>query len=162
MVIHCRVDERLLHGQVAVTWMSQVSPDSILIANDDVVNNEVSKMALKMVKPEGTNMAIRSVDDGAAVLNDPRAQGLKIFVIVRTVQDLVRLMKQTDQIHSVNIGGIRKKDGSKLIAASVYLNDDDAAALKQLKELCDDVYFQMVPADSRKSVDEVLRIYEKQ
>ena len=161
MVIHCRVDERLLHGQVAVTWMSQVSPDSILIANDDVVNNEVSKMALKMVKPEGTNMAIRSVDDGAKVLNDPRAQGLKIFVIVRTIQDALRLVKQTDEIHSINIGGIRKKDGSKLISASVYLNDEDAETLKQLDKEVDEVYFQMVPADGRKSVEDVLRAYEK-
>ena len=161
MVIHCRVDERLLHGQVAVTWMSQVSPDSILIANDDVVNNEVSKMALKMVKPEGTNMAIRSVDDGAKVLNDPRAQGLKIFVIVRTIQDALRLVKQTDEIHSINIGGIRKKDGSKLISASVYLNDEDVETLKELDKEVDEVYFQMVPADGRKSVEDVLRQYEK-
>ena len=161
MVIHCRVDERLLHGQVAVTWMSQVSPDSILIANDDVVNNEVSKMALKMVKPEGTNMAIRSVDDGAKVLNDPRAQGLKIFVIVRTMQDALRLVKQTDGIHSINIGGIRKKDGSKLISASVYLNDEDVETLKELDKEVDEVYFQMVPADGRKSVEDVLRQYEK-
>ena len=161
MVIHCRVDERLLHGQVAVTWMSQVSPDSILIANDDVVNNEVSKMALKMVKPEGTNMAIRSVDDGVKVLNDPRAQGLKIFVIVRTIQDALRLVKQTDEIHSINIGGIRKKDGSKLISASVYLNDEDVETLKELDKEVDEVYFQMVPADGRKSVEDVLRQYEK-
>ena len=161
MVIHCRVDERLLHGQVAVTWMSQVSPDSILIANDDVVNNEVSKMALKMVKPEGTNMAIRSVDDGAKVLNDPRAQGLKIFVIVRTIQDALRLVKQTDEIHSINIGGIRKKDGSRLISASVYLNDEDAETLRELDKEVDEVYFQMVPADGRKSVEDVLRQYEK-
>ena len=87
MVIGLRVDERMLHGQVAVTWMGQLSPDSILIANDEVVNNEMSKMALKMVKPEGVKMAIRSIDDGAEVLNDKRAKNLKIFVIVRTIQD---------------------------------------------------------------------------
>ena len=106
-------------------------------------------------------MAIRSVDDGAKVLNDPRAQGLKIFVIVRTMQDALRLVKQTDEIHSINIGGIRKKDGSKLISASVYLNDEDVETLKELDKEVDEVYFQMVPADGRKSVEDVLRQYEK-
>ena len=161
MVIHCRVDERLLHGQVAVTWMNHISPDSILIADDDIVNNEVSKMALKMVKPEGTNMAIRSVEDGAKVLNDPRAKKLKIFVIVRTMQDALRLVRLTDEIHSINIGGIRKKDESRLISASVYLNDEDVKTLKELDSAVEDVYFQMVPADGKKSVEEILRQYEK-
>lgn len=160
MVIQCRVDERMLHGQVAVTWMSQLSPDSILIANDEVVNNEMSKMALKMVKPEGVKMAIRSVDDGAKVLNDPRATKLKIFVIVRTIQDAAALMKKTGEIKKIVIGGVRKKEGSHLMAAAVYLNDEDVESLKELSTLCNDVTFQMVPADTPKEVEEILKAYE--
>lgn len=160
MVIGLRVDERMLHGQVAVTWMGQLSPDSILIANDEVVNNEMSKMALKMVKPEGVKMAIRSIDDGAEVLNDKRAKNLKIFVIVRTIQDAVSLMKKTNEIQKVVIGGVRKKEGSHLLAAAVYLNDDDVLALKELNNICKDVSFQMVPSDTPKSVDEILKAYE--
>ena len=42
MVELCRVDDRMLHGQVAVTWVNQVAPDAILIANDEAATNEMS------------------------------------------------------------------------------------------------------------------------
>ena len=50
MVELCRVDDRMLHGQVAVTWVNQVAPDAILIANDEAATNEMSKLAFKMAK----------------------------------------------------------------------------------------------------------------
>lgn len=156
MVALCRVDERLLHGQVAVTWLSQVQPDSILIANDEVMGNELSKMALKMVKPSGVKMAIRSLEDGAKVLNDPRAADMKIFVVVKTLQDAVRLCGETDQITKINVGGVKKKEGSKLVSASVYLNGDDLAAVQKLVDLGKDVEFKMVPSESGKKAEQIL------
>ena len=53
MVELCRIDDRLLHGQVAVTWVGAVAPEAILIANDEAATNEMSKLALKMAKPAG-------------------------------------------------------------------------------------------------------------
>lgn len=156
MVALCRVDERLLHGQVAVTWLSQVQPDSILIANDEVMGNEMSKMALKMVKPSGVKMAIRSLEDGAKVLNDPRAADMKIFVVVKTLQDAVCLCGKTDQITKINVGGVKKKEGSKLVSASVYLNGDDLAAVQKLVDLGKDVEFKMVPSESGKKAEQIL------
>lgn len=159
MVKLMRVDERLLHGQVAVTWVGNVNATSILIANDEVVENEMAKMALKMAKPSGMKLAIRSIEDGAALLNDPRSQQINIFVIVKTIQDAVRLCKKTEGIKKVNIGGVKKKEGSKLIAAAVHVNDDDIRSLKELGELVDEVEFRMVPSDSAKTLDEVLKSY---
>ncbi|WP_270395633.1 PTS system mannose/fructose/N-acetylgalactosamine-transporter subunit IIB [Mediterraneibacter massiliensis] len=159
MVKLMRVDERLLHGQVAVTWIGNVNATSILIANDEVVENEMAKMALKMAKPSGMKLAIRSIEDGAALLNDPRSQQISIFVIVKTIQDAVRLCKKVEGIKKVNIGGVKKKEGSKLIAAAVHVNDEDIRSLKELGELVDEVEFRMVPSDSAKTLDEVLKSY---
>ncbi len=155
MVELLRVDERLLHGQVAVTWISEISPDSILIANDEIMENEMAKMALRMVKPNGVNLAIRDIEGGAAVLNDPRAKNLKIFVIVKTMKDALRLIEKTDCIHKVNIGGVKKKEGGKLVAAAVYLNDEDLDTLQQLSSLVE-TEFKMIPSDKATSAKEVL------
>ena len=154
MVKLVRVDERLLHGQVAVTWVNEVAPTSILVANDDVAKDDVAKMALKMVKPAGVKLAIRSVDDGAALLNDPRTKDLTIFVIVRTTTDALRLVNQVDGISHINIGGIRKKDDAKLIAPAVYINDQDVAELKELDSKVEMVEFRRVPSDKLKQAKE--------
>lgn len=43
MILLTRVDHRLLHGQVAFTWTQDLGTDCILIANDDVPNNDLRK-----------------------------------------------------------------------------------------------------------------------
>jgi len=37
MILLLRVDHRLLHGQVVFSWCSQLQPNCILIADDEVV-----------------------------------------------------------------------------------------------------------------------------
>lgn len=156
MVKFFRVDERLLHGQVAVTWVSQVAPTSILIANDEVMENEIAKMAIKMVKPNGVNLAIRSIDGAVELLKDPRTEKLQIFVIVKTVQDALRLVEKVDGINHINIGGIKKKEGSRLLSAAVYVNVGDVEAIRQLTQKAEHVEFQMVPADKPKPAQTLL------
>jgi mannose/fructose/N-acetylgalactosamine-specific phosphotransferase system component IIB len=156
MVKLLRVDERLLHGQVALNWVSNVGASSILIANDDVMRNEMSKMALKMAKPSGVNLAIRGIKGAAELLNDPRSADITVFVIVRTLEDALGLARQTDTIRFVNIGGIKKKEGSRLIAPAVFVNNDDMETLKQLSTIVDKIEFRMLPSDSPRSWDSIL------
>lgn len=156
MVELCRIDDRLLHGQVAVTWVGAVAPEAILIANDEAATNEMSKLALKMAKPAGVMLAIKTVDDAIALLNNPNAKKIKIFLITRTIQDTLKLVKSTDSIHRVNIGGVKNKEGGKMIAAAVCLDDADLAALKELKTLVDSLELRMVPTESRTNIDKYL------
>jgi mannose/fructose/N-acetylgalactosamine-specific phosphotransferase system component IIB len=156
MVKLLRVDERLLHGQVALNWVSNVGASSILIANDDVMQNEMSKMALKMAKPSGVNLAIRDIKGAVELLKDPRSFDITVFVIVRTLADALRLAQQTNAIKYVNIGGIKKKEGSRLIAPAVFVNNEDAEVLKQLSALVEKIEFRMLPSDSPKPWNSVL------
>ena len=157
MVELCRVDDRMLHGQVAVSWVNHIGPEAILIANDEVAANEMSKLAFKMAKPAGVKLAIKSIEGAISLLNDPRAAKTKIFVITKTVQDCLTLVKQTNgQIKKVNIGGVKKRDNCKQVLANVWMNDDD---LKVVKELCDCteiVEFQMVPSENRTNAKKML------
>lgn len=157
MVELCRVDDRMLHGQVAVTWVNQVAPDAILIANDEAATNEMSKLAFKMAKPAGVKLAIKTVKDAAVLLNDPRTKKTRIFLIVRTVQDALELTKATgNQITTVNIGGVKKKEGSRQVAANVHMDDADIDALRELNSLVDKVEIQMVPSESKTDVKKVI------
>ena len=63
MILIFRVDHRLLHGQVVFSWCSTLNPDCILVADDDVVNDELRKTTLKLGKPSGTKLVIKSIDD---------------------------------------------------------------------------------------------------
>ena len=43
MIRLCRVDHRLLHGQVAFSWTNAVGADCILVASDSVVMMKFGK-----------------------------------------------------------------------------------------------------------------------
>ncbi|HBM5487354.1 TPA: PTS sugar transporter subunit IIB, partial [Enterococcus faecium] len=68
MIILTRVDHRLLHGQVAFSWTQSLGADCILIANDDVPNNEVRKTTIKLAKPQGVKLVIKNIADSIAAL----------------------------------------------------------------------------------------------
>ncbi len=84
MITQVRVDDRLIHGQVAVVWTKELNAPLLVVANDEAAKNEVMQMTLKMAVPNGMKLLIRSVDDAIDVFNDPRGKDKRIFVI-RTV-----------------------------------------------------------------------------
>lgn len=157
MVKLLRVDERLLHGQVAVSWVTAAGATSILIANDAVMNDEMAKVALKLAKPASANLAIRSIAGAVDLLKDPRSKDIAIFVIVRTIEDALRLVEQTgDLIKHVNIGGIRKSEGGRMIADSLYISDTDYERVQKLEGMVDEVEFRMVASDPKRTLRDIV------
>ena len=62
MIVLLRVDDRLLHGQVAKTWTKKYSVDEILIVSDEVVDDEFSKMTLCLAKPSNVKLRFVGLD----------------------------------------------------------------------------------------------------
>lgn len=127
MVVILRVDDRLLHGQVAFSWLNLLGPDAIVIANDEVMTNEIQKTAIKMAKPTGVKMSIRSLKGGIDLINDERVRDLKLFVVVKTTEDALALINSIhEHISLVNIGGLSNRTkGNNKIVKGVYLSDQD-------------------------------------
>lgn len=156
MVELLRVDDRLLHGQVATTWTNAVSPEAILIANDEAATNEMSKLALKMAKPVGVKLAIKSVKEAIDLLNNPKSRKTKIFVITRTIEDAYTLVNNSNQITKVNIGGVKKKEGGKMVAAGIFLTEEEINILHQIRQKVCELELRMVPSESKHNIDKIL------
>lgn len=54
-IVHARVDERLIHGQVATVWTNTVGAQRIMVVNDAAVKDQLQIGALKMAKPARLN-----------------------------------------------------------------------------------------------------------
>ena len=44
MIAQLRVDDRLIHGQVALVWTKELDTPGIVVANDNAANNEMVQM----------------------------------------------------------------------------------------------------------------------
>ena len=61
MIQLLRVDHRLLHGQVAVSWVQGLGSNCIFCVGDKVANDPVWKTTLKMGKPAGCKLVIKDI-----------------------------------------------------------------------------------------------------
>lgn len=81
---HVRVDERLIHGQVATMWTNTIKATRIMIVDDAVVKNEMEKVALKTAVPAGVKLSILTVKGAANNINNDKYAGQQVFLIVKS------------------------------------------------------------------------------
>lgn len=56
MLAQLRVDDRLIHGQVAVVWTKELNTPLMVVANDHAAKDKVMQMTLKMAVPDGMKL----------------------------------------------------------------------------------------------------------
>ena len=156
-----RVDDRLIHGQVAMTWTKQLSVQGIVVANDEAANDNTQKMALKMAVPGGIKSLIKPVDETIRILNNPKASRMRILVLTRTVKDALKIRQSVGEIGFLNVGNTGRFDGidvsEKLVLTpTIMLTKAEQKALKELVALDPKACMQQVPNDEQKLVKDIL------
>ncbi|MCJ1982223.1 PTS mannose/fructose/sorbose transporter subunit IIAB [Lactococcus piscium] len=144
-----RVDERLIHGQIAMVWSRALNLDGIVVANDEAAENELQQKALKMAVPNGIKVIIKTLDEAVTLLKDKRASDMKLLVLVRTIGDALFLAKQLDNIGYLNIGNVGKSvQGDKqTLTKFVMLTTDELTNLKELVKVYPETALQNLPSD---------------
>lgn len=156
-----RVDDRLIHGQVAMTWTKQLAVQGIVVANDEAANDNTQKMALKMAVPGGIKSLIKPVDEAIRILNNPKASRMRILVLTRTVKDALKIRQSVGEIGFLNVGNTGRFDGidvsEKLVLTpTIMLTKAERQALKELVALDPKACMQQVPNDEQKLVKDIL------
>ena len=156
-----RVDDRLIHGQVAMTWTKQLAVQGIVVANDEAANDNTQKMALKMAVPGGIKSLIKPVDEVIRILNNPKASRMRILVLTRTVKDALKIRQSVGEIGFLNVGNTGRFDGidvsEKLVLTpTIMLKKAEQQALKELVALDPKACMQQVPNDEQKLVKDIL------
>lgn len=149
MIVLFRVDHRLLHGQVVFSWTNALNPDCFLVANDEVVNDELRKTTLKLGKPAGTKLVIKSIEDSIAAINAGKTDKYRLFIVVSNVADAVRMALACDQITHIDLGGTKPGPGTHAVSRMVNLTDEEEGLLADAQTKGIDVFLQGVPADPR-------------
>lgn len=132
MITLLRVDHRLLHGQVAFSWTQYVGADCILIANDSVPGDELRKTTIKLAKPPSVKLVIKNINDSIEAIKSGVTDKYNLFIVVESVNDAWRIASAIDEIKSINLGGIKAKEGSKNISKAINLLPTEIEQLQQL------------------------------
>jgi fructoselysine and glucoselysine-specific PTS system IIB component len=124
MIKLLRVDHRLLHGQVAVSWFNSLDVNTILIANDAVAQDDFRKSAIRLDK-------------------------YKMLIVVESVEDADRLIRGSkEKITALNVGGTKPREGTINYSKAVNLTSEEAEKLAALEHDGVNVYLQQVPNET--------------
>lgn len=156
-MIKCvRIDHRLLHGQVAFSWSKFLDADCILLASDDLVKDELKMSAMRMAKPNGLKLVMKSIEDSIKAINSGVTDKYKLFVIVESVEDVYRLTKNCPTIKSINVGGMKTREDRKQIAKAVFMSEDDIQKCKELHENGIELEVRLVPTDTKQNLMDLI------
>ena len=103
-ILWTRIDNRLIHGQVAVTWSNHVGANLIVVANDEVAKDPLQQSLMDMAVPglDTRYFTIQETIDKIGQASDEQ----KIALIVKTPQDALKLVRGGVPIRKVNIGNM--------------------------------------------------------
>lgn len=163
MIKMLRIDDRLIHGQVAVVWSKDLDVSRIMVISDKISQNEVQKSALKMAAPQNVKTFILPVDKALEILNDPRAKNMSILVVMNDPKEVKRVCEglkeeATPQILDIaNYGRIAGNlDDKKKITDTVYLTEEEEQIFKDLSKEGFKFIYQPLPSDTVKQFDSLL------
>ena len=154
-ILSTRVDNRLVHGQVGMTWVNSIQANLVLVANDAVANDSVQQSLMDMVLPEGVQSRYFTIEKTINVIHKA-SDAQKIFLVVKTPQDALKLVEGGVPIKYLNIGNMHFSEGKKQISATVSVDEDDIKTLKRLNELGVELDLRGVPSDKGKNIMELI------
>lgn len=150
-ILLTRIDNRLLHGQVATQWNSTLGANLILVANDDVSQNKMRQKLMDMAAPNGVATRYFSLEQTMSVIHKA-SDRQKIFIICENPEDVLTLIEGGVPIDKVNIGNMHMSEGKKQVATSVAVDDKDVAAFKKIQEKGVQLEIRRVPTTAPENV----------
>jgi PTS system mannose-specific IIB component len=134
MIKHLRIDNRLIHGQVAVAWQKYINAKAIIVVNDEVAKDPIQKMALPLAA-RSSKVLVLSVADALQYEKDHPDESL--FMIAKFPQDAIAILKSGVKIESLNVGNAAPIAGTKyvMVTKTIAATQEDAVLYRELAEM---------------------------
>lgn len=155
-IVLTRIDNRLIHGQVATQWCGFVGANLLLVANDEVAGNEMRQGLMNMAAPGYAQTRYFTIEKTCAIIDKASPQQ-HIAIICENPQDVLRLVEGGVPIKKLNIGNMHMADGKRQVATTVAVNDDDVACFKKLQELGVELEIRRVPDTAPEPTDKLFK-----
>lgn len=145
--VHIRVDDRLIHGQVATRWSTGLRVNRIMVIDDTVAANDTEKAILRMAAPAGVNTSILGFDKAVVNIQNGNYERQRVMLIVKSPVTLVKMLEAGVELIPVNIGNLSNRPGTTQYKKSVSMTLEEKEAVDTLLKAGIHVTAQMVPDD---------------
>jgi len=125
-----RIDDRLIHGQVATSWLRHVNAEQIICISDKAAGNPVQIQVLKMAVPDVV-LHVFSVDQFIKIYRENPIRK-STFLLMENTVDALRLVEGGVDMPYINYGGMRSKEGRHSYHHDLCFTKNEEDALHSL------------------------------
>jgi len=142
----CRIDDRLIHGQVVLGWGAPLGVDLIVLVDEAVRDNAWEREIYRMAVPQGVEVEFLGADEAGSRLREWADGHRRVFVLTGDIATMERLVERGDgAITRINLGGVHRQPGRRERLRYLYLSEDEVDRLRKLAESGVHVTAQDVP-----------------
>lgn len=153
-VVLTRIDNRLIHGQVATQWVQNTGANLLLVANDELANDEFRQGLMNMAAPAGAQTRYFTLQETIDSI-DKASPEQKILILVENPADALTLVDGGVPIKDINIGNMHMAEGKRQVATTVAIDDDDVDKFKKLQDKGVNLFVQRTPGVAKEDLKKV-------
>lgn len=146
-IVNTRIDERLIHGQVAGIWSTSLSTQRIIVANDETATDPLQKSSLRMAAPSSMRLSVLGVEAAAKNIQSGKYGKQRLFLLFKNPKDVLRFIEAQGPIKTVNVGNMSYKEGAREVTKSIQVLPEEEQIFETIASKGVTVTAQLVPND---------------
>lgn len=150
-ILLTRIDNRLIHGQVGMTWTNWLGANLVLVADDELAGDETQQALMDMAIAGGAQSRYFTLQKTIDVIHKA-ADRQKIFIVVRTPQSALALVEGGVPIDKINVGNLHFAEGKKQVSKTISVTEDDVRCFRELEAKGIPCTAQGTPDDKKVSI----------
>ncbi|CAD5902119.1 N-acetylgalactosamine-specific enzyme IIB component of PTS [Carnobacterium maltaromaticum] len=155
-ILLTRIDNRLVHGQVGMTWTNTLGANLVVVANDEVATDSVQQNLMDMVLPETVQIRFFTLEKTIRIIGKA-APHQKILLVVKTPEDALTLVEGGAPIEFLNIGNLHFSEGKQQLSSTVSVDKNDVETFRKLNQLGVKMEVKGIPSERGQDLMNLLK-----
>ena len=148
-IVLCRVDDRLVHGQVVIGWGRPLGVEFIVLVDEGVAASPWEQDLYRMAVPPEIEIRFVTAAEAAPRLGEWQAGERRGVILTGNIETMTALHHASPAVvRRINLGGIHHRPGRRERLPYLYLTDEEVRGLVALEAAGAEVTAQDLPTTS--------------
>ncbi|ATM78220.1 MULTISPECIES: PTS system mannose/fructose/N-acetylgalactosamine-transporter subunit IIB [Serratia] len=156
-IVLCRIDSRLIHGQVVTKWVGQSQANRIAVVSDELEADPFMKSIYLMAAPPNVKVDCYGNQSFAAAWRENQLGEGNVLVLFPNLASVQQAVVDGFDVKNIQVGGLGGGPNRKAVFQNITLDEADVAILRDLQQRGVTVFFQTIPEDKPQALADILK-----
>lgn len=127
-----RVDNRMIHGQVAAGWIGKCNAENIVVIDTETAHNELMMDILSLAVPFGIDFSVLTEEEGIAKYQENGFGQRGTMLVFKDIRTAYNCIKAGFDMESLQIGGTGARPGAVSIEGTITVTEEEVHLLDEI------------------------------